>query len=115
MLRYFGNSTRKRGKGLDDPRGISRGTGGNWYVTEIDDDRIWRLRDNNGDGDALDVGERLLYADGINGATTALARVGDVLVTAFSGDAVHRLVDGNGDGDALDVGEESSPTVALLM
>ena len=93
--------------GLDDPRGIAHGTSNDWYVTEIDDDRLWRLQDLNGDGDALDVAERTLYADGIDGATTVMARAGDVLVTAFVGDQVHRLVDLTGDGDALDIGENT--------
>jgi hypothetical protein len=91
--------------GLDDPRGITRDAAGNWFVTEIDDARVWRLTDLNADGDALDIGERTLYADNITQATTVMPFAGGLLVTSFTESLIYHIKDHNADGDALDVGE----------
>ena len=65
------------------------------------------LRDANGDGDALDVGENLVWATGLSSAT-GMATDGRCLYTADLGRVVvHRVQDLNGDGDALDAGESS--------
>jgi hypothetical protein len=73
------------------------------------DDKIVRLMDLNGDGDALDVGERVVWAAGLNQPAELVADgAGGFYVSEFLGDDVLRLVDANGDGDALDVGERTT-------
>jgi len=68
---------------------------------------VYVLRDTNGDGDALDVGENLVWATGLSTAT-GMATDGRCLYTADLGRlVVHRVQDLNGDGDALDAGESS--------
>ena len=73
---------------------------------------IWRIEDTNTDGDALDVGERVLWADGL--AEVAGLEMAEGFVYASNifpplggppQDEVIRLADLNGDGDALDLGE----------
>lgn len=100
-------------EGMNEPQGISRGLGADWFVTEFIDDQVWRFRDTNLDGDVMDDGEKHLFAINIDGARSVLARSGDVLVTASSGNQVHRLVDLNEDGDALDASENQviTPTI----
>ena len=53
----------------------------------------------------LDVGEKILFADGISGPQWILPQAGSLLVAAYIGDQIHRLTDLNGDGDALDLAE----------
>jgi hypothetical protein len=65
------------------------------------------MQDTNSDGDVLDVGERTLFADGVNGPQTIMPQADALIVPAEGGDQVHRLVDLNGDGDALDTGENA--------
>lgn len=81
-------------------------------------DRIDLLRDLNGDGDAVDAGERTLHfgdgnASGFAAPTTnpfvfATANDGAVFVGDGGADTVWRLVDLNGDGDAMDAGEATA-------
>jgi hypothetical protein len=67
---------------------------------------VYRLRDLNGDGDALDVGEKTLWAEGSWSYSPNLARYGGgLLASTGSGNQILKLEDLNGDGDALDVGE----------
>lgn len=73
---------------------------------------IWRIEDINGDGDALDVGERTLWATG-GGAFGGMQTVGSAVYAvqpdALSGNGqIVRFMDLNGDGDALDAGERTT-------
>ena len=80
---------------------VSESTGGN----------VWRIQDVNNDGDALDVGERTLWATGLTlGASLESVGAGVFATDVHSPispnlDQVVRLIDINGDGDALDAGE----------
>jgi len=66
---------------------------------------IYRLGDYNSDGDALDVGEKNLWAvTGMIDFVDLTSSPDGVFATSDSGD-VMRLRDANGDGDALDIGE----------
>jgi len=70
--------------------------------------RVLRLVDLNGDGDALDVGEKTTWVDGLtNPWGIDHDGLGSWFVADRSNFAVWRLVDVNGDGDALDVGEKT--------
>jgi hypothetical protein len=80
-------------------------------------DKIIHLRDLNGDGDATDEGERIVFFDATN-ASGLSAPSGNVFAihqgpdgTVFAGDgdtdSVYALRDMNGDGDANDAGEAS--------
>lgn len=81
-------------------------------------DKIYLLVDQNGDGDAADAGERIVFFDetnaaGLGGEGTPtgnilnLTQASDLAVYAGDGDtdAVYRLRDLNNDGDANDEGE----------
>ncbi|GAB5373743.1 MAG: hypothetical protein AcusKO_02050 [Acuticoccus sp.] len=84
-------------------------------------DKIYLLVDTNGDGDAADEGERIVFfdetnAEGLGGEGTPTGNIlnigqasSDLAVYAGDGDtdAVYRLKDLNGDGDANDAGESS--------
>ena len=89
------------------------------YIAEGDTDSVYALRDNNADGDAMDVGEAReffrsgLFNDlnwlmetpnGISGADGAIF-VANAAVGSGPDDAIYRLVDLNGDGDANDLDE----------
>ena len=75
------------------------------------------LRDVNGDGDAEDLGESMVFADAANLSGVSLAFPTGaafdsscrLYVTnagnAFGNDGIYRLVDNNADGDAQDAGE----------
>lgn len=70
--------------------------------------QIIRLQDTNHDGDALDVGERTIWADGLTnprGITGDLQ--GNFYVADITDHEVWKLTDLNGDGDALDLGEKT--------
>ena len=70
--------------------------------------QVVRLTDTNGDGDALDAGERNIWSDGLfNPRGIARDPAGAFLVTDISQNNVHRLFDLNNDGDALDIGENT--------
>ena len=103
--------------GLDDPRDVARDASGIWYVSEFDDDLLWRLDDANGDDDVLDIGEKTLFAEGVNGPQMILAQDGALIVAAEIGDQIHRLIDLNLDGDALDIGENLpiTPSVDFIL
>ena len=69
--------------------------------------QIQRLEDVNGDGDALDAGERLLWGDGLsNAAELSRYRSGILALDSISARALY-YQDLNGDGDALDAGEST--------
>jgi hypothetical protein len=72
---------------------------------------IWRIQDSNNDGDAFDVGERILWGDGFVGARGMTVVSPAVYVTeeglADGSNQVVRLIDSNNDGDALDIGERT--------
>ncbi len=80
-------------------------------------DKLYLLTDLNGDGDAADAGERIVFydadnADGIANPTGNILNVhqaSDLSVYYGDGDtdAVYRLVDNNSDGDANDAGEST--------
>ncbi|WMS40912.1 Ig-like domain-containing protein [Acuticoccus sp. MNP-M23] len=82
-------------------------------------DKLYLLVDNNGDGDAADDGERVVFydqsnAEGLgNGNPTGnilnIAQASDLSVYFGDGDtdAVYRLIDNNNDGDANDAGEST--------
>jgi len=80
-------------------------------------DQIFHLRDLNGDGDATDADERLVFFDATNagglagptGNVFAIHQAPDGTVFAGDGDtdSVYALRDMNGDGDANDAGEAS--------
>ncbi len=80
-----------------------------YYVSDVALGSVWRLEDLNGDGDALDAAEKLLWADGFT-RVAELAADGDSLLAVEEGmsdgsNQIVRLTDRNGDGDALDSGE----------
>jgi len=78
---------------------------------------VYRLRDLNGDGDAQDAGESVVFADATNVSGVSFAfptgaafdSHGEAYVVnsgnASGDDGVYRLVDLSGDGDAQDAGE----------
>jgi hypothetical protein len=82
-----------------------------YVLSELSSGHIWRIEDSNGDGDALDLGERTLWGDGFTGAQGMTADRRAVYVTeeglADGSNQIVRLLDANGDGDALDVGERT--------
>ncbi len=81
------------------------------------DDKLYLFVDNNGDGDAADDGERLVFfdesnANGIEAPTTSIFTIdqasdGAVYIGDGTTDSVYRLFDLNRDGDANDEGESS--------
>ena len=58
--------------GIDAPWGMARDPGGGFLLAQYDANTVSLVRDRNGDGDALDVGEVLVFADGIAGAVSVL-------------------------------------------
>ena len=78
-------------------------------------DKVYLLADSNGDGDAVDAAERIVFFDGDNasGIDTPTGNIlnltqasdGAVYIGDGDSDAVYRLFDLNGDGDANDAGE----------
>jgi PEP-CTERM motif len=80
-----------------------------YLVSQTNVANIWRIEDKNGDGDALDAGERTLWAtgsDAFGGMQTVGQAVYAISPDVLAGDGgVVRLMDLNGDGDALDIGE----------
>ena len=82
-------------------------------------DKLYLLVDNNGDGDAADEGERIVFYDQSNaeglgdgnptGNILNVAQASDLSVYFGDGDtdAVYRLIDTNDDGDANDKGEST--------
>ena len=82
-----------------------------YVVSELLNGHIWRIEDSNGDGDALDLGERTLWGDGFTQAHGMAADSRAVYVVEAGlpsgSNQIVRLSDANGDGDALDVGERT--------
>ncbi|MEM7121994.1 MAG: hypothetical protein AAF563_11995 [Pseudomonadota bacterium] len=80
-------------------------------------DVVWHLRDLNGDGDASDEGETIVFFDETNASglpdptgnifNVHQASDGTVYVGDGNTDSVYALNDLNGDGDANDAGEAS--------
>ncbi|HEY3243896.1 MAG TPA: hypothetical protein VGM03_11145 [Phycisphaerae bacterium] len=90
------------------------------FIGEGDTDRVYRLVDVNGDGDAQDVGEATVWFGAGNAAGVMLPTPNGIFqdasgatyisnagVSAAPADFVVRTIDLNGDGDALDAGESS--------
>jgi len=82
------------------------------YVADSTNDKVWRLRDLNGDGDCNDPGETLDFYDDVAGAFVlsnnvglAVGTDGTLYMTDTTEDVVLAMIDTNGDGDALDPGE----------
>lgn len=111
--------------GFDSPAGniftLDQDRTGAVFVGDGDTDTVYRLRDNNFDGDAQDASEASIWfsaenADGFDLNTPNGVAVGNddavYVVEADtggnpSGDFVYRTEDLNGDGDANDAGEAS--------
>jgi hypothetical protein len=96
--------------GINNALGILSDGDGGFYVASFGDDTVYRAADNNGDGDFLDVGEVLSYADLVFGSlngpwSMADHPAGGFLLTNFIDGEVLLTSDNNGDGDALDLGE----------
>jgi len=78
-------------------------------------DKVFRLKDLNGDGDTLDAGERTVFLDASNKSGLAAptgnvfaihqAKDGAVYLAEGDTDSVYVARDLNGDGDANDAGE----------
>ncbi len=85
--------------------------------------RLLRVTDLNGDGDALDIGEVLIIADGMNAPTAVAVRPDGKLLITQNNTAVpvRILYDRNGDGDYfgfaenISYAEGFSPGVDLLI
>lgn len=82
------------------------------YVTDINPDGIYRLRDLNNDGDAVDPGEATLVFNGpaggpllSNANTLRFHPNGDLFYNDATTDQIVRLHDGNSDADFNDPGE----------
>ncbi len=76
-----------------------------YFVADGYAGNVHRLEDINGDGDALDAGERTVWAANLVNAFE-IARYGSgLLATDPTNGRLQQMVDLNGDGDALDAGE----------
>jgi len=75
------------------------------WVAGTLDGNVFRLTDYNSDGDALDIGENILWATGMSDVTDLTSSPNGVFATNNATGSVTRLSDANGDGDALDIGE----------
>jgi hypothetical protein len=82
------------------------------YVSDVNPDGIYRLRDSNGDGDAVDAGEAALVYDGLGGGpllsnanTLRFHPDGDLYYNDATTDQIVRLHDLTSDGDFNDPGE----------
>src|SRR5262245_37548706 len=88
-----------------------------YYITDRGAGIIWRLEDLNGDQDALDGGEKLLWSQGHAGPVELTTDGPSVYVvqegSADGANTIVRLHDANADGDALDFGESSNWAVGL--
>jgi len=79
------------------PIKITADTLGNVYVSDTTQDCVFRLKDLNGDGDALDAGESIVYVDPTN--------AGGILISGFQGMAC----DTNGDLYLVNSGTSTVP------
>ncbi|MEM6671895.1 MAG: hypothetical protein AAF726_03570 [Planctomycetota bacterium] len=106
---------------LTNNAGMIRSNDGALWITDTTEDFVLRLFDLNGDGDAEDAGEAVVWFDGTSGNPTGVEitsgrgqwRDADGVhwvASANTGgggnDAIVRLEDLNGDGDANDAGEQ---------
>lgn len=119
VLLFYSDQT--PGIALTNPACIVAGPDGTVYVADTTEDVVLALRDQNGDGDANDVGEYHVFFHSVanaSGITMASAQgitidlFGRVfLAVANAGtvgqDMILKLEDLNGDGDADDAGEAS--------
>jgi len=81
------------------------GAGSPYYVSDRSGGEIYRIRDLNGDGDALDAGENVLWADGMVQAIELTTDGCAIFAVDRGANRIMRYADTNGDGDALDAGE----------
>jgi hypothetical protein len=58
---------------LDGPCNMVAYEGGGFLLTDSNNNQVKLVRDINGDGDALDLGEVVLFADGINAPVDIVA------------------------------------------
>ena len=106
--------------GLVDPTGnvltILQSDGGAVFYGDGDTDSVYRLRDRNRDGDALDANEATVWFSPIDALPTpnGIAEGSDGAIYIVNAgtrtspdDVVYRTQDLNGDGDANDAGESS--------
>lgn len=102
------------------PSSIAADPWGTVFVGDVSNDAIYAMRDQNGDGDAVDAGEVRVFFDLTNASGLPMQQSqglgvdsGGVVFVACSnpsgniGDTILRLQDLNGDGDANDLGEAS--------
>ena len=86
------------------PTGLTYGPDGALYVVSFTGfpypnraAYVYRVEDQNGDGDALDDGEITVYASGFSAATSiAFQEDGDLLVTEYSTDMLRLVLDEGG-------------------
>ena len=104
------------------PTAIVSAPDGTVYVTEVSNDAIYALHDNNGDGDANDPGECRVFFDGTNASGFAIPQAYGITVDAIGRvflavnnasspagpDRILLLHDLNGDGDCQDANEAIS-------
>lgn len=71
--------------------------------------QVLKLVDLNGDADAMDIGEVIVFADALPEDITAIGdATGTLYVVDAGGSAILAIRDMNGDGDAMDLGEVST-------
>lgn len=99
------------------PRTITTAPDGTAIVYDAASDTLLSMRDRNGDGDAQDPGEHLVFFDNSNASGVLLEAASGMAVDAegrvfvaaqnlvLAVDAILLLEDQNGDGDANDAGE----------
>jgi hypothetical protein len=79
------------------------------YITEeglVDGiNQVVRLIDSNNDGDALDIGERIVWLDGLDDPRDVSRNAGDAYLSEFDNNQIWQMIDLNNDGDVVDVGE----------
>jgi hypothetical protein len=99
------------GQGFAGLRGLETYAGAIYGVEEGYADglnQVVRLVDVNGDGDALDVGERIAWAGGLHDPRDVARDASGIwYVSEFAVDLLWRMHDTNSDGDVLDVGERT--------
>lgn len=110
--------------GLIDPTksvfSIFQSQTGHVYIADGGSDSVYRLSDNNADGDAQDINEANIWFSEANEGGLTLPTPNSIyeaddnalyIVNAGTGsrpnDAIYRTVDLNADGDANDIGEAS--------
>ena len=79
----------------------------NYFVADRLSNQIIRLRDANGDGDALDISEHTIWARGFSLIGELVGDREGVFAVDQGSQSVLRIIDVNGDGDALDNGEQT--------